>query len=1159
MITKQIFRDHSGRRWRIISVFAKTLALPAAVIFVIFSIDLSAAPHLEQAKLVAADDVKLNPLPDADASVPALLKPAASLVAKVRFAERDVWWLAHSGAIRVKRLDERPVAADARPKPLSIGFYVNWDDRSFASLTAHLADLDWVIPSWLTVSGADMALHPDLDQQSLDLLRAARPTMPILPMLQNVVDGIWDGKNLARFLANPQARKARLAEIVAFLEANQLQGLTLDFESVPRGAHDDLQKFIAEMADVFRPRGLRIVLCVPFDDEDWNYGAYAKLADYLLLMAYDEHWEEGAPGSIASQPWFESVLTKRMKELDPARTIVAIGSYGYDWTSGKNADEVTFQDAMHVAENSGSRIAFDQEAANPHFSYAESDGKRHELWFLDGVTAFNEIHSADIYRPAGYALWRLGSEDRSIWSVLPHDYGQPASQHLSVVDANDDFYFQGKGEVLSIVADRSAGARLIVFDRLTGAIDNEAYTKLPTSYVIQRYGNSPGKVALTFDDGPDPKWTPQILDILKAKGVRATFFIIGQNAEASPGLLRRMVQEGHDVGNHTFSHPNLAIISDTLVRLELNATQRLFQAFTGRSLRLFRPPYLGDAEPTSVEEIAPVSIAQSMGYLTVGLHIDPNDWQRPPANLIVQRVLEGAADNDPSTAGQIVLLHDAGGDRTQTVAALPVLIDALRAKGYEIVPVSELVGLTRDQVMPVVAQGSIGSLADGSVFLALGWFGHLVRATFLLLICLGLARLAFLTFLCLFEQLRDRWRTTVRPRDVDSLVSVIIPAYNEATVIAASIERILDSDYRRLEVVIVDDGSTDGTAAIVKAHFRKNPRVSILVIPNGGKANAINVGLAHTRGDIVVALDADTQFARDTISKLVRWFADPQVGAVAGNAKVGNRINMITRWQALEYITAQNLERRALSALDCVTVVPGAVGAWRREAIDRLGGFPTDTLAEDQDLTIAIQKAGYKIVFDDTAIALTEAPDTWSALARQRFRWAFGTLQCLWKHRDAMFRTQYGALGLVALPQVWLFQIAFSLLSPLADLLFLWQIAATVTDYFQHGDQFDSTNAEYMMSFYALFLFTDLSASVLGLVIEKGEKWGLLWWLVLQRFGYRQLMYYVVVKSVVKAISGSSVGWDKLERKGTAVASTPRRIAAPKAEPSRAVARSMPH
>src|SRR6185312_12284518 len=287
------------------------------------------------------------------------------------------------------------------------------------------------------------------------------------------------------------------------------------------------------------------------------------------------------------------------------------------------------------------------------------------------------------------------------------------------------------------------------------------------------------------------------------------------------------------------------------------------------------------------------------------------------------------------------------------------------------------------------------------------------------------------------------------------------------------------------------------------------------------------------RGAVVVALDADTQFEPETIPRLVRWFADPTVGAVAGNAKVGNRINLITVWQALEYITAQNLERRALAALGAITVVPGAVGAWRREALEQLGGFPADTLAEDQDLTLAVQKAGYQTLFDADAIAWTEAPDTARGLARQRFRWSYGTLQCLWKHRDATFRPRYRALGMVALPQVWLFQILFSVVSPLVDLVLVWQIAATSLDYLQHRGQFDDTNLLRMLAFYAAFMAVDLGASALAFAMEKKEKWSLLWWLVLQRFGYRQLMYYVVVRSVWTAIKGPSVGWGRQERKAT--------------------------
>ena len=593
-----------------------------------------------------------------------------------------------------------------------------------------------------------------------------------------------------------------------------------------------------------------------------------------------------------------------------------------------------------------------------------------------------------------------------------------------------------------------------------------------------------------------------------------------------------MLAEGHDLGNHTFTHPNLGETPDSVAGVELNATQRLIEALTGRSTRLFRPPYFGDAEPTSAEEIAPMAVAEKLGYLTVGLKVDPDDWQHPTPDQIVERVLAQTTDPDPEKRGQIVLLHDAGGDRSATVAALPKLIDALRAKGFEFAAVSELAKWTKDQAMPPVPSGEASPVVNRYVFFTVSWLQHALAWLFMLAIGLGVARLFVLCGLALWGRARANRHEPPAPAD-DLSVSVLIPAYNEAKVIAASIRKILTSTHTNVKVIVIDDGSVDGTSGVVRADFADDARVTLITKQNGGKARAVNLGLARADGDIVVVLDADTQFEPKTISRLVRWFRDPDIGAVAGNAKVGNRLNTLTRWQALEYVTAQNLERRALAALGCITVVPGAVGAWRREAIMKLGGFPSNTLAEDQDLTIMIQREGYKVVFDQQAVAWTEAPDTMTGLAKQRYRWAFGTLQCLWKHRRMIFNPAYGTLGMVALPQVWLFQIAFALVSPLVDLSLILQITRTLTDYLQHGQQFNFGQSHDYGHLYAVFMAVDLSAAAIAFGLEKREDRSLLWWLILQRFGYRQIMYYVVAKSVLRALQGRVVGWGKLERKAT--------------------------
>jgi cellulose synthase/poly-beta-1,6-N-acetylglucosamine synthase-like glycosyltransferase len=332
---------------------------------------------------------------------------------------------------------------------------------------------------------------------------------------------------------------------------------------------------------------------------------------------------------------------------------------------------------------------------------------------------------------------------------------------------------------------------------------------------------------------------------------------------------------------------------------------------------------------------------------------------------------------------------------------------------------------------------------------------------------------------------------------------------------------------------VVDDGSPDHTFETARAVFGDHPRVRIYRKPNGGKASALNHGLAMATGEIVICLDADTVFAPNTVAELVEPLHDPAVGAVAGNAKVGNRVNLVTRWQAVEYVTSQNLDRRAFSLLDCITVVPGAVGAWRKALVEEVGGFREDTLAEDQDLTLAIRRRGHAIAYADAALGYTEAPDSLRALARQRFRWSFGTLQCLWKHRGVLFRPRYGSLGFVALPNVAIFQLFFPFVSPIADAMFVWSLISVWLVRQQHGGTYALTSLEQVLGYYAAFLLVDWLATMVGFFLEPGEDRSLGWLVFLQRFAYRQVMYWVVVRSVVAALRGRVVGWGTLERKAT--------------------------
>jgi cellulose synthase/poly-beta-1,6-N-acetylglucosamine synthase-like glycosyltransferase/peptidoglycan/xylan/chitin deacetylase (PgdA/CDA1 family)/spore germination protein YaaH len=1022
--------------------------------------------------------------------------------------------------------------------PLAIGFHVPWDAQSAESLRRHINDLDWVIPGWVSVTGPKHTITLFNDTAGRSIINGATRRPLILPMIQNAIGGQWDSDGMAALLHNPRLRKNLLDRLEPWLLANHAAGAFFDFEQLPPSAQPDYRAFLTEANARFDRHGWLIAMAAPVGDRSWNLPVYAKIVDRVFLMAYDEHENSGDPGPVASQAWFARAVADSARGISASKLVVTIGNYGYDWYPG-GSDSKTVEEAWQIARDSEAMPVFDPASGNSGFSYEEGD-KKHVVWFLDAASAYNQIAFLRRAGLGGIALWRLGSEDPGVWSMFGRSHPTlPPAKAIEAIPNGTDVDIEGRGEILKIGATPAAGLRKVATGR-DGDITGVDFLTLPSQYMIQRTGYSPNQIALTFDDGPDPQWTPQILDILKRYKVPATFFMVGENGLTERRLLERMVREGHEVGSHTYTHPNLAGASATDTDIELNANQRLFQAFTGRSLRLFRAPYFGDAEPTTADELGPVLRAQQRGYVSVGLHVDAEDWQRPGVQTIIDNVVTGvakggercASGDDSQCSHNIVLLHDAGGDRQQTVEALPVIIEKLRAMGYTFVPVSTLAGLTRDQAMPPIS-ASDRAAAEADLFL-FGTLGATVTALgwiFVFAISIGILRAVILSALALIQARREG-RMVFPDIDPDRFVTVMIPAFNEEAVIERSVRTVLASTDVRIEVIVIDDGSKDRTSEIVATAFADDPRVRLLTLENGGKARALNRGLDLATGEIVIALDADTQFEPTTIARLARWFSDPKLGAVAGNAKVGNRVNLVTRWQALEYITAQNLERRALASLNAMTVVPGAVGAWRLEAIRSVGGYPDDTLAEDQDLTIAIQRAGWKVHYDQYAVAWTESPETFKGLAKQRYRWAYGTLQCLWKHGSIIGRGKPRGLALVGLPQAIVFQIVLAAISPIIDLALIVSFALTWLAVEQHGWGENQHSIDKMLAYWLIFTAIDVLSAIVAFALERREKWSLLWLLIPQRIGYRQVMYYVVLKAITQALRGPRVGWGKLQRTG---------------------------
>jgi cellulose synthase/poly-beta-1,6-N-acetylglucosamine synthase-like glycosyltransferase len=579
------------------------------------------------------------------------------------------------------------------------------------------------------------------------------------------------------------------------------------------------------------------------------------------------------------------------------------------------------------------------------------------------------------------------------------------------------------------------------------------------------------------------------------------------------------------------------------MKVELSLTEQLFASRLGIHTILFRPPYSIDQEPDTADQVRPLEVVQDMGYISVGNKIDPNDWKEPgnPAEHIAAIVLAHIPPCDPKDrlCGSVILLHDGGGDRSETVRALPMIIEGVRAKGDEIVALSDLIGKTKADVMPPIPYNERWAARfDWMGFAIWDFSTHAITWVFFLGDLLMTGRLLFVGAFAIYDRLRQQsYGTPAQAASFKPAVAVLIPAYNEEKVIERTVRAVLDSDYPGLHVIVIDDGSTDNTLEVARQAFAEEEasgRVLILTKPNSGKAEALNFGLEHLSDEeIFVGIDADTVIARNAISRLVPHFLNPKVAAVAGNAKVGNRVNLWTRWQALEYITSQNFERRALNVLGAVSVVPGAIGAWRTSAVRKAGGYHTDTVAEDADLTMALLRLGYRVQYEDLALAYTEAPVSANGLMRQRFRWSFGILQSVWKHRAVFARK--GALGWVALPNIVIFQILLPLVSPFIDLMFA---VGTIWYFIQkhfHPDSTDPASIQRLVLFFAAFLVIDFITSAIAFALERRqpearEDGWLLSQVWLQRFAYRQLFSVVLFKTVKRAIEGQRFAWDKLER-----------------------------
>ncbi len=1102
MQDRQILYDPTGRRGRIVNIVGLTGILALAFAMTVFAAGFLIPPRL-------AD------LPKNSSVLPFLADGGSHLVEAS----------SRAGFSALNSRSFPPSAAAAK----RFAFFDMSNAVGRVSLLEHMTALDGLMPDFLVLD-RNGELGPKSMEMEQRLRKKLQPAsnLQIYPRLSNGSSN----SSLASHLGSEAVSQKLIAEISGYLERNGDAGITLDFTEVQRVSHPNLFRFLLDLRTALHASGRTLILTFASTTDRRLIQEFSKAVDYVLVTLYRDA-DQGPAGPLASQGWFESQLTALRTTVDSSKLIVAIGSFAYDFGRPTGAGEISLPNAWHLLGGGGIELKFDEKSLNPWFRYTDASGVPHDVWLLDGVTAFNQIRAAFALSPAGLALSSLGMEDPSIWAFFGKN-GLPDRAALTQLEHPPAAYYVDqaarKPEIFTATSSEKHSIRSVVFNESLGLAVKESFEHAsPGKELVSWPPVGEKLLAITFDDGPDEKITGKVLDILAAKSVKATFFVIGKNALAHQELLRRAYRDGHDIGNHTYSHPRVSEISPGELELELTSTQRALEAVLGVHTRLFRPTYAGGVE--DLENLPIIEAASKLGYLTVLSGIHSFDWLFPPPP--VRKIHDAILNQVAAGQHQVILFHDQGMKQI-TLEVLPQIIDELRAKGFRFVTLHELIGKSRGDVMPdATSAGAVDNAVTGirqSSLLAVIAFPQVVAALAIILAVITILRFTFVMIAASKHIRKERLRETLA---YWPSIAVIVPAYNEEKVICKTIASVLASPNKEFQVIVVDDGSTDSTAHVVRQAYADEQRVKVLVKANGGKASAANFGLSHTDAEVVVCIDADTVLASDAITLLVRHFSDPSVGAVAGTAIVGNQINLLTRFQAMEYTIGQYLDRRAFALCNATGVVPGAIGAWRREALLAAGGYSTDTLAEDADATFAVTKAGWKVIYEPKAEARTEAPETLRGFLKQRHRWMFGTLQVTLKHMRSVYRRRSG-LALLTTPNILISLLSFALFLPVLDTVSLSALAVSVASYLSATEPVAAAahfeTIAWWIIFQVLYLFVIAGALMIVSVPGRAR---LILMLLLQRFLYTPLLYWVAALILIAALKGRAFGWRKLARTGS--------------------------
>ena len=941
----------------------------------------------------------------------------------------------------------------------ALGFVATDDDNATTAVDQNVAAVTTLAATGLTLSASAGSLlaAPVGDVIQRAHLNGAQGLITV----SNYGDHDFDGRRVARALNDGRARQRLVSALSGYIARGGWDGVVLDFELLPGSVRRTYPQFVRELhAALGRSR---VMIALPAftsltdpDSAAFDVPALTQAADSITLMAYDDHEASVGPGDIAGLPWVRKVTRELVDQVGQAslgKFLLGVPAYGYLWSSSGANRELTVAQARALAGQRGAVDRFDPVQGERHLTLADGS----QAWYDDRVSVARHVALARQLGFAGIADWHLGGGDNLDASQL-------------------------------------------------GPIRKYPIQRVP-GRTIERVDKA-GLVALTFDDGPDPTWTPKILQVLARMHVPATFFVIGTDAQRHPALLRQELNQGHVVGSHTYDHQDLSDLMGWHAAAEIIGGAAVIEGITGRKPLLFRSPY-GSGDLSGAGSSNKDDLSGSLGFHAVNWTADTLDWRRPSVAAIVD-----AADAQKS-ARTTVLMHDGGGDRSQTLAALPLLIERLRSEGYQFTTVDAFDGSIAS---PYATRSGWFARARGVAIIA-AWRLDMASRQLLLALLIIIAavsgwRLLVAVPLAGWHAVRHRrTRPLVGSDGQLPTVSVLVPAHNEERVLASCLASLQALSPAPHEIIVINDGSVDATSEV--AH--RFP-VHLLEQTKQGKAAALNAGLTMASGEVVVVLDADTQLAPDFLAATAGHFADPRVGAVAGNVKVGNTQRLLARLQSLEYVVSLNLDRRAQAVLNSISVVPGAAGAFRRSALLELGGYPRRTLVEDADLTMMLLRAGWTIPYEARAIALTEAPQNVADVLRQRRRWSFGTVQVFAAHREALLSRHGGRPGWLALPWLLLSQIVTPMLGPIVDLYLLYLLIAG-----------QGLRAVVML---ALALSVDLVVCGAALAMDR-EPLSRLWLVPALRLVWRPLQLWASMRSSLTWVAGGTLLWRRITRHNT--------------------------